>query len=172
MDLKTIEIIEKQDPSEETLKLTTRWREITKPGDYRYTQGQWKRYNYPRTQTAEQKKIEVKLWQRRNKFLWQRMQRMEVIVNTETQEEIERKREFHRVINRIRKRPKPNELGQRTSRLQTDLEIPEFEDSETMSSGSENRIVVPAINFKRYLGATGVRYINMGKASRIQINNE
>ena len=32
-------MIEKQDPSEETLKqLTTRWREITKPGENRYTQ--------------------------------------------------------------------------------------------------------------------------------------
>ena len=41
-----------------------------------------------------------------------------------------------------------------------------------MSSGSENTIAVPAINFKRYLGATGVRYINMGKASKIQINSD
>ena len=45
MDLKTIDMFEKQDPSEETLKLTTRWREITKPGDHRFTQGRWKRYN-------------------------------------------------------------------------------------------------------------------------------
>ena len=49
MDLKIVEAIEKEDPSEETLKLTTRWKEITKPGDYRYTQGQWKRYDPPRT---------------------------------------------------------------------------------------------------------------------------
>ena len=69
IDLKTIEMIAKQDPSEETLKLTTRWREKTKPGDYRYTQGQWKRYNPPKTQKAEQKKIEVELWQRRNNFM-------------------------------------------------------------------------------------------------------
>ena len=48
MDLKTIESIEKQDPSAETLKLKTRWKEITKPGDYRYTQGQWKKYNPPK----------------------------------------------------------------------------------------------------------------------------
>ena len=104
MDLKTIVMIEKQDPSEETSKLTTRWREIKKPRDYRYTQGQWMRYNPPKTQIAEQKKIEVELWQRRNKLLWQRM---EGIVNTETQEEIERKREFHRVINKIRNLQKP-----------------------------------------------------------------
>ena len=61
MDLKNIEIIEKHYTSEKTLKLTTRWREITKPGDYRYTQGQWKRYNLPRTQKAERKKIEIEL---------------------------------------------------------------------------------------------------------------
>ena len=41
-----------------------------------------------------------------------------------------------------------------------------------MYSGSENTIAVPAINFKRYLGATGARYINMGKASKVQTNNE
>ena len=45
VDLKTIESIEMDDPSEETLRLTTRWKEITKPGDYRFTQGQWKKYN-------------------------------------------------------------------------------------------------------------------------------
>ena len=41
-----------------------------------------------------------------------------------------------------------------------------------MSSGSENTIAVPAINFKRYLGATGVEYINMGKASKIQTSSD
>ena len=41
-----------------------------------------------------------------------------------------------------------------------------------MSSSSENTIAVPAINFKHYLGATGVRYINMGKASKPQISND
>ena len=164
-------MIEEQDPCEETLKLTTWWREIKKPGDYRYTQWQWKRYNPLRTQKAEQKKIEVQLWQRRNELLWQRI---EGTLSTETQEEIERKRELHRVINKIRNLPKPNELGQRTSSKQTetiqpDLELPEFEDAETMSSGSENTIAVPAINFKSYYP---IRHINMGKASKIQTSNE
>ena len=168
MDLKIVEAIEKEDPSEETLKLTTPWKEITKPGHYCYTQGQWKRYNPPRTLKAEQKKIEIELWQKKNKLLWRRMEGM----SQETQEEIERKREFHRVIDKIRNLQKPNETGQRTSRLQTHSEIPKPEDAETMSSGSENTIAVPAINFKRYLGATGVRYINMGKASKIQTNSD
>ena len=56
MDLKIVEAIEKEDPSEETLKLKCRWKEKPKPGDYRYTQGQWKRYHPPRTLKAEQKK--------------------------------------------------------------------------------------------------------------------
>ena len=98
-------------------------------------------------------------------------------LNKETQDEIERKREFHRVIDKIRNLQKPNETGQGTSRQQTgeiqpDSEIPELEDAETVSSGSENTIAVPAINFKRHLGATGVRYINMGKASKVQINSD
>ena len=127
MDLKIVEAIEEEDPSEETLKLTTRWKKVTKPGDNRYTQGQWKRYNPPRIFKAEQKKIEIELWQRRNKLLWRRMERM----NKETQEEIERKREFHRVMHKIRNLQKPNETGQATSRQQTgeiqpDSEIPEL----------------------------------------------
>ena len=61
---------------------------ISKPGEYRYTQGQWKRYNPPRTLKAEQKKIEIEQWQKKNKLLWRRMEGM----SKETQEEIERKR--------------------------------------------------------------------------------
>ena len=38
------------------------------------------------------------------------------VMNKETQEEIERKREFHRVIDKIRNLQKPNETGQGTSR--------------------------------------------------------
>ena len=173
MDLKTIELIEKPDPSAETLKLTTRWKEITKPGDYRYTQWQWKKYNSPRTIKAEQKKIEIELWQRKNNLLWQRM---EGVVNTESPDGIERRKEFHRAIYKIRNW-QPNETGQGTSRQQTEetrteVEIPDIEDTETMSSGSESTIALLAINFNCYLGATGVKYINMGKASKIQQNNE
>ena len=65
--------------------------------------------------------------------------------NEETQKEIERKGEFHRVINKIRNLQKPNETGQKTSRQQTettqpDLEMPDSEDAETMLSGSERTI--------------------------------
>ena len=52
-----------------------------------------------RTHKAEQKKIEVELWQRKDKLL---CQRMEGIENTETQEEIQWKREFHSVIYKIK----------------------------------------------------------------------
>ena len=62
MDIKTIESIRKDDQSEDTLRLTNRWREITRPGDYRFTQGQWRK-NAPRTLRAELKRIEVDLWQ-------------------------------------------------------------------------------------------------------------
>ena len=88
----------------------------------------------PRTLKAEQKKIEIELWQKKNKLLWRRREGM----SQETQEEIERKREFHRVIVKIRNLQKPNETGQGTSRQQTgeiqhNSEIPELEDVETMS---------------------------------------
>ena len=170
MDHKIIETIEKEDPSEETLKLTKRWREISKPGDYRFSQGQWRKYNPPRTERSELKRIEMELWQRRNRILWQRMERS----NQETQEETERKREFHRVIDKIRSlQKKRDEAGPSTSKNTGPVEeetIPELQSEETeiMSSDSDQTIAVPAINFKRYLGTTGVRYIQMGKASKIQ----
>ena len=90
--------------------------------------------------------------------------------NKEPQDEIERKKEFHRVTNNIRNMQKPNETGQGSNRKQ--MEISEFEDAETMSSGSEITIAVPATNFNRYLRTTGVRYIIMGKASKINTSKE
>ena len=43
--IKTVEKIERENPSEETLKLTKRLKDIVEPGDYSFTQEQWKRYN-------------------------------------------------------------------------------------------------------------------------------
>ena len=97
MDNKTIESIEKDDQSKDTLRLTSRWREITRPGDYRFPQGQWRKYAPLRTLRAELKRIEVDLWQRRNKLIWQKMERS----SKETPEEIARKKEFHTVIEKI-----------------------------------------------------------------------
>ena len=163
MDIKTIECIEIDDPSEETLRLTTRWKEITKPGDYRFTQGQWKKYNPSRALRAEQKQIEVEqLWQKRNKFLWKRMENS----GRETEEELERKREFHRVIKSEAKKGRNRDKQQSTQQPQEQDEIG------TMSSDSGQTTAVPAINFKRYLGATSVRYIQMGTASIRQYNEE
>ena len=41
-----------------------------------------------------------------------------------------------------------------------------------MSTNSNNSIDVPTVNSKKYLGATGVRYVQMGQASHVQENNE
>ena len=46
------------------------------------------------------------------------------------------------------------------------------ETNETESTSSADSFDVPAINFKRYLGTTGVRYIQMGQASHIQGENK
>ena len=54
--------------------------------------------------------------------------------------------------------------------LVTNSEIQEQEDSpetETDSTSSIESLVVEAINFKKYIGATGVRYIQMGQASHV-----
>ena len=159
MDIKTIESIEKDHPSEDTLRLTSRWREITKPGDYRFTQGQWRKSAPPRTLRAELKRIIVDLWQRRNRLIWHKMEKN----SKETPEEVARKKEFHRVIEKIRNLPKRDEAGPSSSNTQQQ-QRPQYEEegtnvdqrdeTETMSSDSDQ-----TINFKRYLGATRVRYI-------------
>ena len=59
MNAQMVESIEKGDPSENTLRLTTRWNEITEPGSFRFIQGQWRKYTQPRTLRAEQERIEV-----------------------------------------------------------------------------------------------------------------
>ena len=69
MDIEIFDIVEKNDPSNDTLRLTTRWKEIVKPGDYRFTQGQWKKYALSRALRSDQQRFEVELWQKRNKLL-------------------------------------------------------------------------------------------------------
>ena len=91
----------------------------------------------------------------------------------ETPEEIAQKNEFHRVIEKIRILPKRDEAGPRNSKTQQpqiedeDITTHERDETLTMSSDSDQTIAVPAINFKRYLGATNVRYIQMGTASKV-----
>ena len=48
MDAKTIENIEAKYKRAEITELTTRWKEIVKPGIYRMTGGRWKRYHEPK----------------------------------------------------------------------------------------------------------------------------
>ena len=84
------------------------------------------------------------------------------------------------MIEKIRHLPKANEAGPSTSsprQAQPEedrikVEAPVTAGTENMPSGSENTIAIPATNFKRYLEATGIRYINMGQASKIQDNPE
>ena len=78
------------------------------------------------------------------------------------------------MIDKIRNlQKKRDEAGASTSKNTGSVEektMPELQSEETeiVSSNSDQTIAVPAINFKRYLGTTGVRYIQMGKASKIQ----
>ena len=96
----------------------------------------------------------------------------------EKPEQIARKKEFHRVIDKIRNLPKRDEAGPSSSNTQQlpledeDITTHQRDEIETMSSDSEQTIAVPAINFKRYLGATSVRYIQMGTASKVQYEDK
>ena len=63
MNIRRIEQIEKDDPSEETQNLTYR-KELVKPGEYRTSNGAWKKYNPPRRHRAEINQKKRLLWDR------------------------------------------------------------------------------------------------------------
>ena len=102
MDIRRIEQIEADDPSEETLQLVNRWNELVKPGEYRTSKGSWKKYNPPRHQRAEMKRIEMNLNQRRNRMLWDRMEEQD----KEPEDHTTKREELYRVIEKIRNMPK------------------------------------------------------------------
>ena len=171
MDVKMVESVDKDDPSADTLRLTTQWKEITKPVDYRFTQRQWRKYTPPRTLRAEQKRIEVESWQKRNKIIWQRTE----INSRETQKEADREKEFHIKKSETCQRDTRQELAvaTRNNHRNRNQELETQRDEiETMLSDSDRTLAVPAINFKRYLGATSVRYIQVGTASKVQYDNQ
>ena len=97
MDIRRIEHIEKDDHSEETLNLTKRWKVLVKPGEYRTSNGVWKKYNPPRHHRAEKKPIEITLNQRRHRMLWDHLEEQD----RELEEETKRRNELHRVLEKI-----------------------------------------------------------------------
>ena len=168
MDIRRIEQIEADDPSEETQQLVNRWKELVKPEENRTSKGNWNKYNPPRHQRAEIKRIEMNLNQRRNKMLWKRMEEQD----KEPEDDTTKVEELYRFIEKIRNMPKKQNEGQKeTSDNITEGEN-QSETNETESTSSADSLDVPAINFKRYLGTTGVRYIQMGQASHIQNENK
>ena len=58
MDIRRFEQIETDDPSEEALTLTNRWKVLVKPGEYRTSNGVWKNYSPPRHHRAKIQRIE------------------------------------------------------------------------------------------------------------------
>ena len=74
--------------------------------------------------------------------------------------------------------PKRDEAGTNSSNTQQpqfeeeDIAPHQKDETETMSSDSDQTKAVPAINFTRYLGATSVRYIQMGTASKVQYEDK
>ena len=111
-DIRRIEQIEKEDHSEETLNLTKRWKESVKPGEYRTSNGAWKKYNPPRHHRAEIKRFEMTLNQRRNRMLSDRMEEQD---REPEEEETEQRNEQHRVIEKIRKMPQKQKKQPETS---------------------------------------------------------
>ena len=97
MDIRRIEQIETNDPSEEILQLTNSWKEMVKPGEYRTCNGVWKKNNPPRHHRAEIKRIEMNLNQRCNRLLWNQMEEQD----KEPEEDTTRREELNRVTEKL-----------------------------------------------------------------------
>ena len=113
----------------------------------------------------EIKRIQIE-HQKINRLIWKRMVEQS---RGKTPEEKSRQ-ELFRAIEEIRNTPN-NENEQGTSKT-TLTEETDYHSEETTSTNSNNSMDVPAINFKKYLEATGVRYIQMGHASHVQENKK
>ena len=105
--------------------------------------------------------------QRRNRMLWDRMEEQD----RGPENEAGRKNELHRVIKKTRNLPQKQQEEQQgtTDGIQEPDDSPEIE---TKSTSSIESFGVPVISFKRYLGSTGVRYIQMGQTSHVQEDNK
>ena len=92
--------------------------------------------------------------------------------NQEPQYETLRRDELHRQIEKMRttpiKRPEDQSRASKVFPLEESPDESKSPDGFETESTSNNLTDVPAINFKRYLGATGVRYVQMGPSSHIQ----
>ena len=130
MDIRRIEQIEKEDPSEERLNLTKRWKELVKPGEYRTSNGVWKKNNRPRYHSRNKSKMTLN--QRRNRMLWDCMEKQD----REPGEETERTNELHWVIEKIRKMPQK----QQEKQPKTSGDIQEREDSPEVETESTSSI--------------------------------
>ena len=167
MDFRRIEQIERDDPSEETQQLTNRWKEFVEAGEYRTSNGVWKQYNPPRQYRAEIKRNERILNQKRKRLLWVHLEEQ----NGEPEDDSLRRKELHRLIeNKLENATKatwgttgPKRRHNRGRGLNDTLE--------TESTISIESFGVPAMKFKRYLRATGVRYIQMGYTSHVHNDN-
>ena len=80
-------------------------------------------------------------------------------------------KDLYKVIGKVRNTQTNKNIEQRTSD-ETQIEGSDQQSEENLSSHSNGSIDVTAINFKKYLGVIGVRYIQMGQASHVQNNNE
>ena len=114
----------------------------------------------------------MELWQRRNKIIWLRMEK-----NSKETQEIDRKKEFHRVMEKsetcLNAEAGPSSSNTQQPQIgEEELDTHQRDETETMSSDSDQTMTVPAINFKRYLGATSVRYIQMGTAGKLQYEDK
>ena len=131
------------------------------------TNGFWKKYNPSRFHRKENKRIEMELHQKINRLIWKRMEQH----SEKTPEEKSRQEELFRVIEKIINTPIQNNTNEQGTSEDTTDEKEDYSE-ETTSKDSNDSMDVPVINFKKYMGATGVRYIQMGQASHVQENKE
>ena len=113
----------------------------------------------------------MQLRQKSNSKQWERMEQQ----NQESQEDVRRGKELHRVLQTIRNTPIERSKGKtgpsKTIRIGENSEASKTtKDLKIELTSSNNPIDVPAKKHKRYLKPIGLRYIQMIQARHIQTN--
>ena len=175
MVAKTIDNLEKIDNSQETIDLIERWRNLVKPGIYRLSNGEWKKYHEPKFLRGERREIEERLSEiirkiespareLRNRPYQQQLQSDEYTADWQFTSSAPQNFRGGFV-----QRTQNNQPGTSHSKPATQEDIP-MEEGE-ISSDSElapSVLEVPTINWANYLGVKSVQYIKMGHAPKVQ----
>ena len=168
MDARTIENIKARINSAEITELTTRWKEIVKPGIYRMTGGRWKRYHEHKFLRNERKVIEERLQQLTSN---RQPEDLRQIIGPQHKGGYQPQTGYsEQFVDTFWEMDRPTAVQQHQPDKPGPSSAPiPMEEGEIDSETDQDPSVleVPAINWARYVGVKSVQYVKIGHAPRI-----